>query len=314
MNPSRLDLNLLKVFDAIMESRSVTLAASILGLSQPAVSNQLNRLREAFDDPLFVRVTDGMTPTTKAMAIAGSIRRSLMDIRACLEQVVGFDSATSDRTFKIYMADAGQSVLLPRVLERLGREAPSVNTHTLLVPPRLMRYFAREAGAVDRAVGYFEDFEGSFRQQVLFEEHYVGMVRTNHPTVSDVLTFEQFFSLPQLVYQPSGGGHFWQESAVDKVFAAANVQRRLAVRVSHAMGLASIVSNTNLLVVIPSRLAEACVALVGVRILALPILIPPFQVKQHWHERSHEDPGHRWLRGLFEEQFRSQPAIRISVD
>jgi DNA-binding transcriptional LysR family regulator len=303
VNPNRLDLNLLRVFDAILETRSVTVAASTLNLTQSAVSNQLARLRDAFDDPLFVRTSEGMVPTPRAMAMADQIRKSLVAIRLCLEEQLGFDPATSDRTFKVFMSDVGQLVFLPRLLERITRVAPLVSIHTVQVPPSRLRDLALESGEVDLAAGYFEDFDGSFRQQMLFEESYVGMVRRGHPTIRDTLSLETFLGTPQLVYKPTGGGHGLQASAVDQAFALADVPRRVTVRAAHSMGMTSVVSSTDLLVIVPGRLAAACSELAEVNILALPIEIPKFQVKLHWHERFHHDPGNRWLRGLFAELF-----------
>jgi DNA-binding transcriptional LysR family regulator len=299
MSFNRLDLNLLRVFDAIFQTRSVTIAASNLHLTQPAVSKQLNRLREVLEDPLFVRTTDGMAPTPRAEAIAGPIRKALSEVRNTIERQMGFEPAASDRTFRIFMSDLGQMVLLPRVLELISREAPSVNIHTVQVPPSRMRSVALETGEVDLAVGYFEEFEGSIHCQVLFEEHYVGLVRASHPTIHDTISFERFLQTPQLVYHPTGGGHSSQDSFVDKAFWAAGLERRVAVRVAHTMGITSIVSSSDLLVVVPHRLAKAYAELVDVTILELPIEIPSFHISQYWHERFHTDPGNRWLRGLF---------------
>ena len=308
MNPNRLDLNLLRVFDAILETRSVTAAASALSLTQSAVSNQLARLRDAFDDPLFVRTSEGMVPTPRALAIAEPVRKSLLAIRRCVEEELGFDAATSDRTFKIFMSDVGQMIFAPRLLERVMKLAPHVSIHTVQVPTSAMRDMALESGEVDLAAGYFEDFDGSFRQQLLFEETYVGMVRASHPTIRDTLTLETFLATPQLVYKPTGGGHGLQESAVNQAFADADVPRRVAMRAAHSMGVTSIVCNTDLLVIVPSRLAGACRELADVRLLALPVEVPKFQIKQHWHERFHHDPGNVWLRGLIAELFRDRCA------
>jgi len=207
MSFNRLDLNLLRVFDAIFQTRSVTVAASNLHLTQPAVSKQLNRLRELLEDPLFVRTNDGMAPTPRAEALAIPIRQALSEVRNAIERQLGFDPRTSDRTFRIFTSDLGQMVFLPKLLDLISREAPAVNIHTVQVPAQRMRGVALESGDVDLAVGYFEEFEGSIHQQVLFEEHYVGIVRANHPTIHDTITFEQFLQTPHLVYQLSGGGY-----------------------------------------------------------------------------------------------------------
>lgn len=303
MSFNQLDLNLLRVFDAIFQTRSVTIAAANLHLTQPAVSKQLNRLREVLEDPLFVRTNDGMAPTPRAEAIAGPVRQALSEVRSVIEHQLGFEPTKSDRTFRIFMNDAGQMVLLPRVLELVAAEAPGVNIETVQMPPLRMRGLALESGEVDLAVGYFEEFEGSIHSQLLFEEHYVGMVRADHPTIRKSLSFEQFLKTPHLVYQPAGGGHGSQENFVDKAFWAAGVERRVAVRVAHGMGISSMVSRTDLLVIVPSRLAQATANLVDVTILDLPIEIPQIQIAQYWHDRFHTDPGCRWLRSVFARLF-----------
>jgi DNA-binding transcriptional LysR family regulator len=306
MNFNNLDLNLLRVFDAIFQTRSVTLASSNLHLTQPAVSKQLNRLRELLEDPLFVRTNDGMAPTPRAEAIAVPIRQALADVRNAIERQLGFDPATSDRTFRIFMNDAGQMVLLPRVLALLAKEAPSVNIQTVQMPSLRMRSVGLESGDVDMAVGYFEEFDGSMHCQVLFEEWYAGMVRTGHPSIRDKLSFELFLQTPHLVYQPAGGGHGSQESFVDKAFWAAGVERRVAARLAHAVGMSAMVTNTDLLVIVPHQIALACANLVDVRILDLPIDIPRFRIAQYWHDRFHSDPSNRWLRGVFSRLFGSR--------
>lgn len=308
VNFSSLDLNLLRVFDAIYTTKSVTIASSTLHLTQPAVSKQLNRLREIFEDPLFVRTVEGMAPTPRAEVLAGPIHRALIDVRTAFDSQVGFDSSTSERTFRIFMNDAGQMALLPRLLAVLAKEAPGLNIETVQMPTARMRGVGLESGDVDLAVGYFEDFDGSIHCQVLFEERYVGMVREDHPDIRDTLSFEQFLHASHVVYQPAGGGHASQESFVDKAFWAAGVHRRVAVRLAHAVGMSSMVSNTEHLVVIPHRLALACARLVPVRILDLPIEVPHFKVTQYWHDRFHADPGNQWLRGMFRGLYGSRDA------
>jgi DNA-binding transcriptional LysR family regulator len=248
---------------------------------------------------LFVRTNDGMAPTPRAEALAAPIRQALTEVRNAIERQLGFDPSTSDRTFRIFMNDVGQMALLPRMLALIATEAPSVNIQTVQIPSLRMRSVGLESGDVDLAVGYFEEFDGSMHCQVLFEEHYAGMVRADHPTIRERLTFEKFLQTPHLVYQPSGGGHGSQENFVDRAFWQAGVQRRVAVRLGHAVGISAMVSHTDLLVIVPNMLAQACANLVSVTILDLPIEIPRFQISQYWHDRFHTDPGSRWLRSVF---------------
>jgi DNA-binding transcriptional LysR family regulator len=299
MSFNRLDLNLLRIFDAVYATRSVTEAAASLNMTQPAVSKQLNRLRESLDDPLFVRISDGMAPTPYADALSAPIRDAIGRIRDAVERQYGFDPAKSARTFRIVLTDLGQMVFLPKLLEFIGREAPKVNIHVVQVPPSRLDGVAFETGDVDLAVGYFAEFDAAIRQQVLFEEHYVGIVRRDHPAIRDTLSFAQFLATPQLVYQPSGVGHAPQDDVVDRAFFSAGVGRRVAVRVAHSMGISSIVSNTDLLIVVPQSLAIACGELIDVSVLDLPIQLPGFVIAQYWHERFDAEPGNRWLRSAF---------------
>jgi DNA-binding transcriptional LysR family regulator len=314
MNPNRIDLNLLKVFEAILQTRSVTIAASNLGLTQSAVSNALNRLRDALGDPLFVRTSEGMMPTPRAEAIANPIREGFGMIRRSLEEQLGFDPRNAERDFRIFMTDVGQMVLLPPLVALVMGDCPHIGIQTVQTPPFRLREAAMESGDVDLAVGYFQDFEGPFHCQGLFIEDFVCMVRAGHPHIQGNLSLKQFLATEQLVYVPSGGGHHYQESLVEKVYQEQGLPRRVAVRLSHFLGLWTIIMASDLLVTIPRRLAKACATMVNVQILETPITLPSFQITQYWHERFHNDPANKWLRGRFAELFsetlplRSQPA------
>lgn len=303
MNPNRIDLNLLKVFDAILQTRSVTIAASNLGLTQSAVSNALNRLRDALGDPLFVRTSEGMMPTPRAEMIATPIREGFGMIRRSLEEHLGFDPRHADRTFKVFMTDVGQMMLLPRLLELLASEGPQIGIHTVQTPPFRLREAAMESGDVDLAVGYFQDFEGPFRCQSLFTEDFVCLVRADHPHIRGSLTLEQFLATDQLVYLPSGGGHSYQELLVEKVFQERGLRRHVAVRASHFLGLWSVIAGSDLIVTMPRRVAKACAAMAALQILETPVPLPSFQVTQYWHERFHHDPANKWLRSRFAELY-----------
>ena len=148
--------------------------------------------------------------------------------------------------------------------------------------------------------GYFEEFEGSIQVPGALRGTLCGhgACQSSQPSTGPI-SFEQFLTTPQLVYQPSGGGHGEQEHVVDKAFWSAGVERRVAVRLAHTMGISSMVSSTDLLVVVPHRLARACDGLINVTIFELPIDIPKFRIAQYWHDRFHADPANKWLRGMF---------------
>lgn len=313
MNPNRIDLNLFKVFDAILQTQSVTVAASNLGLTQSTVSNALNRLRDALGDPLFVRTTDGMMPTPRAEEIAGPIRETMAQLRQALEHHLGFEPPSAERTFKLFMTDVGQLVLLPKLLRAAAESAPHISIHTVQVPPFRMRESALENGDVDLAVGYFEDFEGPFHRQRLFTEELVCMVRSGHPEINGELSLEQFLRAKHLVYLPAGSGYAARENLIDGVFQYHGLRRHVAVRVAHFLGVWNMVSDGEFLVVLPRRLAELCATMAPMQIVKAPIPLPSFDVAQYWHVRFHHDPGSKWLRGQIAALYGAPPAMVIGA-
>jgi DNA-binding transcriptional LysR family regulator len=180
VNLRTLDLNLLLVFDALLRTRSTTLAAEELRLTQSAVSNALKRLRVAFSDPLFVKTPEGMLPTEFAQKLARPISEGLSSIRDAVETKSSFDPSTSDRTFHIYMSDIGQMVFMPKLIAELAKTAPKLKIVTVEVSHKDAQY-AMATGGIDLAIGLFMNFSSGFHEQRLFREHYVAMVRRDHP-------------------------------------------------------------------------------------------------------------------------------------
>lgn len=298
MTAQRIDLNLLLVFEAVMATRSTTLAAADLGLTQSAVSNALNRLRGALDDPLFVRIAQGMAPTPRATEISAPLLAALEQIRATLGHHPPFDPLTSTRCFRIYMSDVGQMVMLPPLLDTLASQAPGVTVETVAPAPAKFRETTMSCGEVDLAIGYFEEFAGPFHIQALFSERYVCLVRAGHPRVVDALPLELYLTLEHAVYSPRGGGHTLQEKAIEDAFAARGLARRVRLQAAHFLGFTRIVAGSDVVTTLPSRLARVSASMTPVKILPAPIEIPAFQINQLWHRRYHQDPGNRWLRRL----------------
>ena len=296
------DVRLLQVFDEIYKTRSVTRAAANLGLGQPAVSIALARLREHFDDPLFVRIANGMEPTPMARELAHAVRQALDALSQVFGHRIDFDPASSERTFCISMTDISQLVLLPRLWAHLRRTSPGV--HIDVVPlsadtPRML-----ESGEADLALGFMPQLEAGFYQQSLFRQRYVCVASTDHPRIRDTLTLAQYQAEEHAVVTSSGTGHL----ILDREILRLGIARKVALRVPNYLGIAFVIEQTDMLVTIPERLAQVLEGRGRFRVFPVPFELPDYAVKQHWHERYHQDPGNRWLRRVISELLSGTPA------
>jgi DNA-binding transcriptional LysR family regulator len=298
MNVDELDLNLLTVFDRVLRERSITRAAESLGLSQPAISNALARLRARARDRLFVRAPAGMVPTAYAERIAPAIRQALDAIRSALQRDDDFDAATSDRCFALHVTDLGEAYFLPRLMARLSATAPGIRFRTLPTP-RELPAAALQAGTVDLAIGNLPDLRSGFYQQRLFRERYVCIVRNAHPFIRGRLTRKRFELAGHVLAAPSGTGH----AAIERFLLEHGGRRAIAVEVQHFLAVPAIVAQTDLVGIVPTRIGRQALRDHPVRLVELPMAIPPFIVKQCWHARAHHDAGNRWLRGQFADLF-----------
>ncbi len=289
-----LDLNLLVVFDAIFKERSITLAAQRVGLSQPAASSALNRLRRTFNDPLFVRTARGMQPTPHAQLLAPPLQRACELIAGSLEIGAIFDPQAATRTFAFYMTDIGEAIFLPRLLRALAERAPRVKVRVPGIPAR-GEQDAMAAGMVDLAVGLFPDLKAGFFQQRLYRDRFVCVARADHPRVGERLTRRQFAELPHAIVATEGAGH---EAALERAFAQQGLRRRPTLTIPHFMAVPVIIAKTDCVAMVPRRLALAFSGLPGLRMMEPPIRIAPIEIRQHWHERYHHDPANKWMRAL----------------
>lgn len=301
MNPEadlrNVDLNLLRVFDVLYRTRSTTRAAEALHLTQPSVSNSLKRLREMFDDVLFVKTADGMQPTPRADGIAGLIDEGFASLRLALQAGTSFDPAKATRTFRLYMSDIGQSVFLPALVAHLQDVAPGVRIVTV-DPPLDAAQQMMKLGHIDLAIGLFRGLHADFLQQRLFREAYAVLMRKDHPAIGAKLSAKQFFAADHVVYVPAAGSHARFEEELNSLAAKNGKTRRVALQLAHSTGLERIVSSTELLACVPSSLARALAARGAVRAVPLPFDIAPLDISQFWHERFQRDDGHHWLRSV----------------
>src|SRR5437660_1398170 len=295
MNVRDVDLNLLRVFDAVLREHGVTPAAAGLGLTQPAVSNALARLRGVFGDRLFVRTPAGMDATPFARELAEPVRQALAFIDAALAHGPGFDPGSTTRAFRFYMSDLGQIEFLPPLIERVQRAAPGVRLEAVALEVDDIAD-ALATGALDLAVGFLPGLGPPVRRRALFRDPYLCLMRADHPIKALTRRKFQEASHALVTYK---GGHRVVEEALER----AGLARRIALRLPHFTVVPMVLERTDLLCTLPARVARVFERRGGLKSLAPPVPIPPADVAVHWHERFEADPGNRWLREQVSELF-----------
>ena len=290
-----IDVRLLQVFDAIYRTRSVTGAATALDLGQPAVSVALSKLRQHYGDPLFVRTSKGMEPTPLGEGLVRPVRSVLEALDVVLGHRDAFDPATSDRTFRICMTDISQLVLLPKLWETLRATAPNIHIEIIPLTKDLARLL--ESGEADLALGYMPQLEAGFYQNLLLSQHFVCMVSAHHPRIQHELTLHHFASEDHAVISSSGSAPL----LIDQEIARLGLKRKISLKIPNFIGAALVVEHTDLIITIPSRLGDVLHGRGALRTFPVPFQLPRYEVKQHWHERYHNDPGSQWLRRVIAE-------------
>lgn len=292
MDIDHIDLNLLRIFDALMRTRNVSEAGNLVGLSQPATSFALAKLRRLCNDQLFVRTPKGMEPTPRAGVMAGPVRHVLEVVEREVFQLAHFDPATSTRTFTLSMSDIGEMVFLPELLKRLKQEAPCIDIRSIAMPPAGLES-AMESGDVDLALGYFPDLKkANFYQQRLFESSFVCAVRRNHHVIGDTLSMEQFLSASHIVVHAAGRS----QEIFEQFLATQGIKRRIALHIPHFMSVPVLLKDSDHICTVPFPGTEAFFTLAHIKMLDLPMQVPSFELKQHWHARFHHDAANQWLR------------------
>ena len=286
-----LDLNLLRVLDALLAERSVSRAAVRLGRSQPAVSNALKRLRRALGDPLFVRGPDGLTPTTRALALAPPLGRALTLLGDALDEPAPFDPCTARRTFVVAASDHAQLLVVPQLAQRMARW-PGL-TFRVVPLPRDFPSRELERGELDLVLGIFgvaagDEMPTGLQRQLLVEERMVAVGRRGHPALAGNLAAA--FRLPQLNVSPRGG-----TATKAELRSRRRVERNIVLYVPHYLVAPWVLASTDLLAVMPERVARRFAETFPLAVV--PVRgTPTLRVHQLWHPRAHEDPAQKWLR------------------
>ena len=310
MNFQSLDLNLLRVFDAVMAERNLTRAASRLALTQPAVSNALRRFRESVGEELLTRTTHGVAPTPYAEMLWPEVRAALGQLRAVLDPG-DFDPQRDAATFRLAMADATAAVLLPPLIAHIEERQALVNLRVLPLTTRDPRALL-ERGDVDVAVGYFPEAiaelatrgqQSALHHQRLNESEYVCVMRRGHPLASAELTLDAFCAAHHLLVSFSGRPHGF----VDQALSALNRSRRIVLTVNQFFTAGRVVSRSDLLTVLPASVVDATGYRSQLVERPLPMLMPRIHVEAMWHMRHDRASSHQWLRARLVEAARPQP-------
>ncbi|WP_455922813.1 LysR family transcriptional regulator [Pseudomonas putida] len=288
---NHLDFNLLKALDALLDERSVTRAAQRLSLTQPAVSGMLTRLRDSFDDPLFVRAQRGIVPTVRAQALAAPVKQLLSDIETMLRPQA-FEPSTATMTITLASTDYALRAVVVPFLAALREQAPGIRVAVRPIDDQALEG-QLERGDVDLALATPDSLSPGLHATTLFDERYVCVMREAHPHATEgVLTLERFCALDHVLVSPSGGAF---SGVTDAALAQLGRTRRVVTSVTSFLVLPEILRASDLIAVVPRRLALNQPGLV---MMAPPVDIPGFSKTLAWHERSHRDPGHQWLRSL----------------
>ncbi|MDX3906461.1 MAG: LysR family transcriptional regulator [Pigmentiphaga sp.] len=291
-----IDTKLLRVFDEIRRTGSVSLAAERMGMSQSTMSFFLAKLREVFGDPLFVRTTSGMEPTARALELESRVAAALASMQALLEPPT-FVPEASNRTFRLCMTDISHIVLLPRIVNWLREVAPSVRVEILRIAPDTPARM--ESGEADLSIGFMPQLEAGFYRQRLFEQDFVCVAGARHPRVRKTFTRADFVREGHIDVSPSTTSQLIVEQAIRR----AGLARQVVLRLPSYLGLAAVIAQTDLVATVPRLLGEIVARQEDLRLYAPPVSIEHYAVNQYWHARFHRDPGHAWLRQTLAELF-----------
>lgn len=296
MHLKDVDLNLLRLFDAVYRTRNVSRAAELLDLTQPAASQGLTRLRTLVQDPLFMRGAGGVQPTPKAHRLADPVRLALATLEQALGETAEFEPLRSRRVFRVHMSDIGESRFLPELMRVLRERAPGVRVETLPVPrPALAE--ALDTGRVDFAFGFLPMVSDVQRSELL-KDRYVVLLRAGHPFSRQRRTGKALLAALRELEFVAVRSH----ADTLRIVQELQLEDRLRLVTEHFMVLPSIVRGTDLAAIMPRNIAQGFGD-------AYAIVEPPFPQREftvslHWSRRFEGDAGNRWLRALIDELFR----------
>ncbi|WP_203140771.1 LysR family transcriptional regulator [Marinobacter mangrovi] len=304
MDISRVDLNLLVYLDVLLREKNVTKAANHLGITQPAMSNGLRRLRDLFGDPLLVRTSEGMTATERALELKPLVRNVLADIERAVQAKSEFDAAQSNRVFRIMASDYAESCLIPRVLRRIRQEAPNVTLDVLT--PSDVSFPDVEQGRLDMAINRFDKLPQSFHQKTLWTEYFACLMSAQNPILREPFTLDTYLDASHIWVSKTGFGvgvgvnpqDVQRLGWVDEALSLMGRKRRISVFTRHYQVAMLLAEQHDLIATLPSRAAWLQRENANLVVKVPPFTIPPFELKMAWSPLLQHNPDHQWLRRL----------------
>lgn len=290
-NINKLDLNLLVTLDVLLDELNVTKAAKRLNLSQPSVSVQLAKLRDYFNDPLLVSHSRGMTPTRKAEQLRQPMKEAIARLHQVVMPAAEFDPQHAQQRWRIAAYDYSEATVILPLLPVLRTMAPLSELSIVQLPPTQINEKA-ERGEIDLAIHLATESHSNLHHRILFSEQYVLAGRKGHPHLTPSLSLEALCRLEHVIVSPDGGG-FWGQT--DETLKVLGLKRKVVLSVPHFLFLKAILESTDLVAMLPSRIAKMSDL---IQTVPVPLDVPGFSLSMLWHERVHRDPAQRWLRSL----------------
>ena len=317
MQIGRIDLNLFEYLDVLLRERNVTRAASHLGLSQPAMSNGLRRLRVLFDDPLLVRTSEGMTPTERARELQPIIRDVLAKVDKAVQPQSAFDPANSDRVFRIMASDYAESTIFPDILRELREQAPGVALD--IMTPSDVSFPDVEQGKVDMAINRFDSLPQSFHQQTIWKDGFACLFGANNPVRND-FTLDNYLKAQHIWVSKTGMGvgvgidpdDVQRLGWVDGALSRLGKKRHITVFTRHYHAAMLLAKQQDLIVTIPGRAARLQQNNHEFILREAPFAIPPIDLKMAWSPLLQNNPAHQWMRSLIIKVARNQPRLTMT--
>jgi DNA-binding transcriptional LysR family regulator len=306
-----IEIKLLRTFLVLLSERNVSSTAEQLGVTQPAVSHALTRLRTLFDDPLLLRSRSGMVPSSRAAEFAEGVQSLLATYDGLLQLARPFDPSASSQTFRISAPEFPERLLLPDMVRLARQEAPNIRIE-MFPPPREKAIEMLESGRLDLRIAWLEHPPQSLRSTQLFQDRIVCVADPQHASVRGRISVKQFTELPHA--RPYGAGRTVSGRVVDEAVERHGGRLNLAFQVQNYLSIPPMLQGTDLIATTPLRLALSMRQYHPLQILEVPLRLPRIRYAAYWHERSHKDPAHKWLRELVVQAARRLAPYQATID